>query len=60
LILLASLFVAFLTLEKVFQANFSFAQSSMKCLISQSLSELWKWHRRLGHLSSTFYVDSVT
>jgi hypothetical protein len=25
---------------KVFQANFSFAQSSMKCLISQSSSEL--------------------
>jgi hypothetical protein len=38
-------------LEKVFQADFSFAQSSMNCLISQSLSELWKWHRRLGHLS---------
>jgi hypothetical protein len=29
-------------LEKVFQADFSFAQSSMNCLISQSLSELWK------------------
>jgi hypothetical protein len=29
-------------LEKVFQADFSFAQSSVKCLISQSLSELWK------------------
>jgi hypothetical protein len=36
---------------KVFQANFSFAQSSMKRLISQSSSKLWKWHRRLGHLS---------
>jgi hypothetical protein len=36
---------------KVFQANFSFAQPFMKCLISQSSSELWKWHRRLGHLS---------
>jgi hypothetical protein len=23
----------------------------MKCLISQSSSELWKWHRSLGHLS---------
>jgi hypothetical protein len=23
----------------------------MKCLISQFLFELWKWHRRLGHLS---------
>jgi hypothetical protein len=38
-------------LGKVFQADFSFAQSSVKCLISQSSSELWKWHRRLGHLS---------
>jgi hypothetical protein len=36
---------------KVFQVDFSFAQSSMKCLILQSSSELWKWHRRLGHLS---------
>jgi hypothetical protein len=38
-------------LGKIFQADFSFAQSSMKCLISQFLFELWKWHRRLGHLS---------
>jgi hypothetical protein len=36
---------------KAFQAIFSFAQSSMKCSISQCSSELWKWHRRLGHLS---------
>jgi hypothetical protein len=39
---------------KVFQAYFSFAQSSVKCLISQSSSELWKWHRRLGHLRFDF------
>jgi hypothetical protein len=26
-------------------------QSSLRCLIPQSSSELWKWHRRLGHLS---------
>jgi hypothetical protein len=38
-------------IRKVFQADFSFAQSSTMCLISQSSSELWKWHRRLGHLS---------
>jgi hypothetical protein len=38
-------------LRNVFQTNFLFSQSSMKCLISQSSSELWKWHRRLGHLS---------
>jgi hypothetical protein len=31
-------------LRKVFQADFSFAQSSVKCLISQSSSELWKWN----------------
>jgi hypothetical protein len=36
---------------KVFQVDFSFAQSSVKYLISQSSFELWKWHRRLGHLS---------
>jgi hypothetical protein len=36
---------------KAFQAHFSFAQYSVKCLISQSSFELWKWHRRLGHLS---------
>jgi hypothetical protein len=35
----------------VFQADFSSAQSSLRCLISQSSSELWKWHRRLDHLS---------
>jgi hypothetical protein len=35
----------------VFQADFSSAQSFLRCLISQSSSELWKWHRRLGHLS---------
>jgi hypothetical protein len=38
-------------LGKVFQADFSLAHSFVKCLISQSSSELWKWHRRLGHLS---------
>jgi hypothetical protein len=35
----------------IFQADFSSAQSSLRCLISQSSSELSKWHRRLGHLS---------
>jgi hypothetical protein len=35
----------------VFQDDFSFSQSSLRCLISQSPFELWKWHRRLGHLS---------
>jgi hypothetical protein len=38
-------------IRNVFQADFSHAQSSLKCLLSQSSSELWNWHRRLGHLS---------
>jgi hypothetical protein len=38
-------------LGEVFQADSSFAQSSVKCFISQYSSEFWKWHRRLGHLS---------
>jgi hypothetical protein len=37
-------------IENVFQADFSSAQSSLKCLILQSSFELWKWHRRLGYL----------
>jgi hypothetical protein len=38
-------------IRNVFQADFSSAQTSLRCLISQSSSKLWKWHRRLGHLS---------
>jgi hypothetical protein len=38
-------------IRNVFQADFSSAQSSLRCLISQFSSKLWKWHRRLGHLS---------
>jgi hypothetical protein len=36
----------------VFQADFSSAQSSLRCLILQSSFKLWKWHRTFGHLSS--------
>jgi hypothetical protein len=36
---------------KVFQTDFSGSQSYVKYLISQSSSELWKWHRRLDHLN---------
>jgi hypothetical protein len=38
-------------IRNVFQADFSLARSSLRCLLSQSSSELCKWHRRLGHLS---------
>jgi hypothetical protein len=34
-----------------FQADFSSTQSFLGCLILQSSSKLWRWHRRLGHLS---------
>jgi hypothetical protein len=36
--------------KNVLQTDFSLAQSSWRCLLSQCSSELWKWHRRLGHL----------
>jgi transposase InsO family protein len=35
----------------VFRANFSHSFGSSRCLMAGSSSELWKWHRRLGHLS---------
>jgi hypothetical protein len=38
-------------IENIFQADFSSSLSSLRCLISQYSSRLWKWHRRLGHLS---------
>jgi hypothetical protein len=38
-------------IRNVFQADFSSTQSSLRCLILQSSFELWKWHRRLDHLS---------
>jgi hypothetical protein len=38
-------------IRNVFQTDFLSAQCSLRCLISQSSSELWKWNRRLGHLS---------
>jgi hypothetical protein len=41
----------------IFQADFSSAQSYLRCLISQSSSELWKWHRRLGHLSFNLFCQ---
>jgi hypothetical protein len=43
----------------VFQANFLSAQSSLRCVISQSSSELWKWHRRLGHLSFDLFESDL-
>jgi hypothetical protein len=36
---------------QVFRANFSQSPGVERCFLAGSLSELWKWHRKLGHLS---------
>jgi hypothetical protein len=38
-------------IKNIFQPDFSLAQSSLRCLLFQSSSKLWKSHMRLGHLS---------
>jgi hypothetical protein len=35
----------------IFRADFSQCVSSSRCLVASVLVELWKLHRRLGHLS---------
>jgi hypothetical protein len=35
----------------VFRANYSQSSGVERCFLAGSLSELWKWHRKLGHLS---------
>ena len=36
---------------QVFRADFSRSFGPVRCLDASSSSELWRWHRRLGHLS---------
>jgi hypothetical protein len=36
---------------RVFSADFSHSSGPSQCLLARSSSSLWKWHRRLGHLS---------
>src|SRR5579859_5107045 len=36
---------------RVFRVDFSKSFGSAHCLVANPSSELWKWHRRLGHLS---------
>jgi hypothetical protein len=36
---------------QVFQADFSQFSGVERCFLAGSSSELWKWHRKLGHLS---------
>jgi hypothetical protein len=35
----------------VFRADFSQSSCVERCFLADSLSDLWKWHRKLGHLS---------
>jgi hypothetical protein len=35
---------------QVFRADFSQSSGVEHCFLASSLSELWKWHRKLGHL----------
>ena len=37
--------------DRIFRADFSNSFGSSRCLLANPISELWKWHRRLGHLS---------
>ena len=41
---------------RVFRADFSQSFGSSRCLVAGSSSDLWKWHRRLGHLSFDLLV----
>jgi hypothetical protein len=36
---------------QVFRADFSPSSGVERCYLAGSSSELWKWHRKLGHLS---------
>jgi hypothetical protein len=36
---------------QVFRADFSQSFGVEGCFLAGSSSELWKWHRKLGHLS---------
>jgi hypothetical protein len=36
---------------QVFRADFFQSSGVERCFLAGSLSELWKWHRKLGHLS---------
>jgi hypothetical protein len=37
--------------EVLFRADFSQSSGVERCFLADSSSELWKWHRKLDHLS---------
>jgi hypothetical protein len=36
---------------QLFQADFSQSSGVESCFLAGSSSELWKWHKKFGHLS---------
>jgi hypothetical protein len=42
---------------QVFRADFSQSSGVERCFLAGSSSELWKWHRKLGHLSFDLFVS---
>ncbi|WVZ96955.1 hypothetical protein U9M48_042531 [Paspalum notatum var. saurae] len=46
-----SLVCPVLPFGKVFRVGFSSSSGPSRCLVAGPSSDLWKWHRRLGHLS---------
>ncbi|WVZ93473.1 hypothetical protein U9M48_039448 [Paspalum notatum var. saurae] len=46
-----SLVCPVLPFGKVFHVDFSSSSDPSRCLVASPSSDLWKWHRRLGHLS---------
>jgi hypothetical protein len=38
-------------IDYLFRADFSQSSGVERCFLAGSSSELWKWHRKLGHLS---------
>ncbi|WVZ63670.1 hypothetical protein U9M48_013284 [Paspalum notatum var. saurae] len=45
-----SLVCPVLPFGKVFRVDFSSSSGPSRCLVAGPSSDLWKWHRRLGHL----------
>jgi hypothetical protein len=42
---------------QVFRADFSLSSGVERCFLAGSSSELWRWHRKLGHLSFDLFSE---
>jgi hypothetical protein len=45
-----------LPIGQVFRVDLTFVSSPARCLVAGPSADLWKWHRRLGHLSFDLLV----